>query len=140
MSRHAGALAALLSTLLLLPASGFAATLQERIDSYQVLLQRDQQLPGASALSEELGLMRSWLTEAQSYAARDKKQAAERALERVQAQSELIDALVGRNQALADVTKAQARVQALQRQVQDTRNDIARLDQRRQALEKEATP
>jgi hypothetical protein len=141
MPRTAGAALALLSFLLFAPAVASAqkASLSERIDAYSVILQRYQQQPYAAEMSDEIGLMRSWITEAQGLAARDKDEAAERVLERVQAQSELIDALGGRAEAVTSQKQTAARVQGLQRDLMKVREEVTRLEQRRNDLQREGT-
>ncbi len=138
MPRTARAALALLACLLLAPAFAAAqeASLGERIDAYSVILQRYQQQPNAAELTEEIGLMRSWISEAQGLAARDREEAAERVLDRVQAQSELIDALGGRAEAVASQKQTAARVQSLQRDLMKVREEVTRLEQRRNDLQR----
>jgi hypothetical protein len=110
---------------------------QDTITAYTVKAQEFEARDEARIATHEVGTLRAWLGEAQAYLAQDNEALLEQALDRIESQARLIEALIARAAAEDAATKAHAQADAREKEAALMRNAAFELEQKLAELEKQ---
>lgn len=110
---------------------------QEQIAQLTVKAEELQARDAKKVVTQEIGLLRAWLAEAQAYLVEDEEDELKQAMDRATAQARLIGALLDQVEAEDAARKAHEKADAREKQVLETRNEAFELERKKSALEKE---
>ena len=125
--------------LALAPASPATATEnpQETLRRYTIKLEELKARDKGELIIQEIGTLRAWLNEAQSYLGQDKEDELELALARVRVQTRLMEVLLAKSEAEAQAKEAHQKADEREREVLETRNEAFELEQKQADLAKQ---
>ena len=123
---------------LLVPATAVAeeANPQEVLTKYTVKLEELKARDKRQVAVQEIGTLRAWLSEAQSYVAQEREDELATALARVRVQTRLVEALLAKDDAEQSATRAHEKADQMEREVLQVRNEAFELEQKKSELER----
>lgn len=123
------------AAILCLAPPAFAERKQERIHQYNAKAEEFSARDTHKVVTADIGLLKSFLAEAQNYLAQEEEEDLELALDRIKAAAEFIEAEIARADAEDTAMKAQQRTEAKEAELNKIESEISRLTKERETIE-----